>query len=137
MKKLQKLLWVVLTCVMAVSFSSCNSEEDEPLDPSVAQNIVGTWKGHNIIQAASDDPMCAKFYEDGTCEIWWYQNPLLASYYFTGEYTMTKKKLHLKGLFSDQGSRPHIEYDRTADYTLKGDVLKFRFDLTDWTLTRK
>jgi len=43
----------------------------------------------------------------------------------------------VKWLFGAQGSRPSIEYDRSADYTLKGDVLKFRFDLTDWTLTRK
>lgn len=135
MKKFLKFICAMLIGVLSAGFVSCG-DENEPNDPNSTSSIVGTWHGYSDAQKPSNDPMCAKFYEDGTCEIWWYHNPLLCSYYFSGEYTVSKKKLHIKGLWCDQGSRPHIEYDKTVTYSIKNGVLQFKFDLARWNLTK-
>ncbi|MBP3299581.1 MAG: hypothetical protein J6L73_07900 [Muribaculaceae bacterium] len=138
MTKLMKFFYALLIGVMSVSFAACgDDDDDQPANPADSKNIVGTWKGYNELQKPSDDPMTARFYEDGTCEIWWYQNPLITTYYFRGEYTVSKGKLHLKGKYGDNGDTPHIEYDKTVGYSVKDNTLKFKFHNTNWTLTKK
>lgn len=136
MKKFLKYFCAMLIGMLSIGFVSCGGDDDEPENPAAVASIVGTWRGHSEIQKPTKDAMTAKFYDDGTCEIWWYNNPLLASYYFRGEYTITKKKLHLVGLWGNQGDRPSIEYDKNVSYTLKDGVLCFKFDLVNRYLTK-
>lgn len=126
----------MLIGVMSVGFVSCG-DDDEPDNPGGNASIVGTWKGYSDVHKPSDDPMTAKFYEDGTCEIWWYHNPMLGSFYFTGTYKVSKKKMTLEGYYGGQGDRPSHSYSRTADFSIKGDQIDFYFDMTNWHLNRK
>lgn len=136
MKKFLKFFCALLIGVLSVGFVSCGDDDDEPDNPDAIASIVGTWRGYSEMQQPTKDAMTAKFYEDGTCEIWWYNNPLLASYYFRGDYTITKKKLHLVGLYGDQYDRPHIEYDQNVSYSLKDGVLCFKFNFANRYLTK-
>lgn len=134
--KFLKFICALLIGVLSVGFVSCGNDDDEPSDPSSNTSIVGTWSGYRIPQKPSEKSMTAKFYEDGTCEIWWYDNPLITTYYLSGEYTVTKKKLHIKGMYGDHGSRPFIDYDNTVNYSINNGVLKFKFDLAESILTK-
>ena len=137
MKKFLKFFCALLIGVLSIGFVSCGNDNDEPDDPNASAFIVGTWEGYREPQKPSVKSMTAKFYDDGTCEIWWYDNPLISSYYFSGEYTVTKKKLHIVGMYGDQGSRPFIDYDNTVGYSIKNGILKFKFDLANSILTKK
>lgn len=134
---------LMAVCLLSVGFTSCDDDDDDEPGSGATESIVGTWKGYNNVQGPNSMnsqygvPMTARFYEDGTCEIWWYQNPLITDYYFTGDYTLTKKQLHLEGMYGDNGDRPFIEYDKSVNYSLKNGTLKFRFDLADWTLIKQ
>lgn len=136
MKKQLKFLYAVLVGIVAFSFTACSDDDDESEVVSV-ESIVGTWKGYSEGHAPTEEQMEARFYEDGTCVIWWYHNPLLCSYYFEGSYSVTKKKLRLNGLWCAQGDRPDMEYDKTVDYSIEGEQLRFKFDLAYWTLSKK
>ena len=134
--KFLKFCCALLIGALCVGFVSCGDDE-EPDNPEALASIVGTWSGYREPQSPTEKSMTAKFYEDGTCEVWWYNNPLLASYYFSGEYTITKKKLHIVGMYGDQGSRPYIDYDKSVDYSIKNGVLKFKFVLSESILTKE
>lgn len=135
MKNYLKFFCALLIGVLSAGFVACG-DDDEPDSPEAAASIIGTWRGYSEMQNPTKDAMTAKFYEDGTCEIWWYNNPLLCSYYFRGDYTISKKKLKLVGLWCDQGDRPSREYDQTVDYSIKNGVLSFKFDLAIRYLTK-
>lgn len=137
MKKFLKFFYVLLIGILSVGFVSCGGDEDEPGNPETIASIVGTWSGYREPQSPSAKSMTAKFYEDGTCEMWWYDNPFIASYYLSGEYTITKKKLHIVGMYGEQGGRPYIEYDKTVNYSIKNEVLTFNFVLANSILTKE
>lgn len=135
--KFFKFFCAMLIGVLSIGFVSCGDDNDEPDEPTATANIVGTWTGYREPQASTEKSMTAKFYDDGTCEVWWYDNPLITSYYFSGEYTVTKKKIHFVGKYGDQGDKPFIEYDKSVDYSLKNGVLKFKFVLANSILTKE
>lgn len=136
MKKQLNLVYTILFAILAFSFAACGDSDDDS-DAVPSESIVGTWKGYSEGHKPTEEQMEARFYEDGTCKIWWYHNPLLCSYYFEGTYTATRKKLHIEGLLGDQGDRPSIEYSKTVNYSVKEDQLKFEFDLGFWILSKK
>lgn len=136
MQKYLNMLIAILLSICSLSLISCRDDDDEP-DSGSNVSIVGTWKGHNTVASKDDDAMTARFYEDGTCEIWWYWNPYVDSYYFTGSYSLSKKKLHLKGYYGSQGSTPYIEYDQNKGCTIKNGVMNFFFDLGEWYITKQ
>lgn len=137
MKKFLKFFYAMLIGVLSIGFVSCGGDDDEPENPEAAASIIGTWEGYREPQTSSEKSMTAKFYDDGTCEIWWYDNPLLATWYFKGDYSVTKKKLHLVGMYGENGYHQYIEYDKTVDYSIKNGVLTFKFDLAISHLTKK
>lgn len=133
-------MFVVAT--LSIGFTACGNDDDDGPDVNI-EDIVGTWEGYNTLQGASSMdseygvPMTARFYDDGTCEIWWYQNPLLQTCYFTGEYTLNKNQLRLVGKYGPNGDTPSVEYDKTVECSIKDGILQFYFDLTDWILTKQ
>lgn len=136
MQKYLKMLIAIMLSICSFSLTSCG-DDDKDSDSGSNVSIVGTWKGHNTVAPNDDDAMTARFYEDGTCEIWWYWNPYLDSYYFTGTYSLSKNKLHLKGYYCSQGDRPYLEYDQNKSCTVKNGVMNFLFDTGEWYITKQ
>lgn len=136
MKSYMKILWVMLFSMLTLSLTACG-DDDEPDNPSSTADIVGTWKGYADGYKPNDDMMTAKFYEDGTCDIWWYQNKEITTYHLGGTYTITKKKLRITGSYGDNGYTPYMDYDKEVSYSLKDGTLKFKFDLLNWILTKQ
>ncbi|MGM9693542.1 MAG: hypothetical protein ACI3YC_00850 [Alloprevotella sp.] len=137
MKRIQELFCALLIGMLSVGFVSCGDDDDAPLGANAAETFIGTWTGYREAQLPTEKSMTAKFYEDGTCEIWWYDNPLITSYYFSGEYIVTDNQLRLVGTYGEEGDCPYMDYDRTVAYSIKNGVLTFHFGLANSYLTKE
>ena len=130
-----------LALFFCVGFASCSSDDDDDLSETSNEDavtaITGNWKG-KIVNGNSGSSMTANFYSDGTVKIWWTENPLLATYYFSGTYTISKNKIRFKGMACTDGSSLSSGWDveETTSYSLKNNILKFEFQLKqEWQLT--
>lgn len=125
----------LLALFVCVGFASCSDGGDDELNgPEVIEAVTGTWKGEKLRGGGS---MTAKFYSDSTVEIWWASNPLLCTYYFSGIYDISKKKILFKGRACTNGSSLSSGWDvnETTSYSIKNGVLSFDFDLKqEWVL---
>ncbi len=135
------LMPVFLALFVCVGLASCSSDDDDDFggtsNEEAVTAITGTWKGIPV-NGNSGASMTANFYADGTVQIWWTTNPNLATYYFSGTYTISKSKINFKGKACTDGSSLSSgwDVDETTSYTLKNDVLNFCFDLRqEWQLT--
>ena len=129
-------LMLLLAITVGAIFTSCKKDDlDGASDEGAVAAITGTWKGSITWNKGSS--MTATFDSDGKVKIWWTENPLLDSYYFEGDYTISKKKIRFKGLACSQGSSLSSgwEVDETSGYTIRDGVLSFEFSLhQSWEL---
>lgn len=130
--------WALCFCI---GFASCSSDDDDDFgggsNEDAVAAIIGTWSGQ-MVNGPTGSSMTANFYSDGTVKIWWTENPLLATYYFSGTYTISKNKIRFKGMACTDGSSLSSGWDveETTSYSLKDDILKFKFQLNqEWQLT--
>lgn len=133
----RSLMLLIGVVMMGTAFTACSDDDDTGGGSSeeAIEAITGTWKGGNPRNPNAS--MTVNFYSDGTVRLWWTTNPLNATYYFEGTYTITKKNIHLKGMACTNGSSlaSGWDVDESSSYSIKDGVLKFQFNYRqDWVL---
>ncbi|MBD5229461.1 MAG: hypothetical protein HDS69_05425 [Bacteroidales bacterium] len=120
---LQSLVAVALCVIMAMAFTSCSDDDDEP----VGNNIVGTWR----LSLKEDDGgfwYCQyNFKSNGTLEVkdWSSEQKEPSSYEAKGTYTVSDSFITLKIDDEEEGT-----YEETYRFSIEGNKLII-FDYED------
>ncbi len=124
LKFLQSFVAVALCVILAIAFTSCGDDDDEPSNgTSGTTGIVGTWR-LTLVESNGESWFCQyHFKADGTLEVkdWSSHSSEPASYEAKGTYSVSGSYLTIK---------IDGEYEETYKFSLEGNKLII-FDYED------
>ena len=114
---LQSLVAVALCVIMAMAFTGCSDDDDEPAD----SGIVGTWR-LSLKESGDDFWYCQyHFKSDGTFEVkdWSSESKEPSSYEAKGSYSISGSFITIK-IYDEEDDE---EYEETYRFSLEGKKL--------------